>query len=357
MGHFRKNMISIFLTDKCNMDCKYCYLEKQHKERDNHLIDFNFVKRGISDYFIDNYDPGIRYFGEGEPTLNYNMMKDIKIYADSITDRKVKYELQTNGVFNEEIAEWIRDNLDIVYISLDGPKRLNTLRTLGKNNIQNIIEKNISILMQNSNLQIGTRATISSLNVYNQKEIIDYFISMNIKIVFVDLIFCQVGKNKNDYGVDYKVFVDEFVNAREYAISNDVFYGTMFTTNFDEEVSIACRSCIPTPHLTIDGYVSCCDMCCNINSNLKDLIYGKYDSQEDKIYYDEKAIQRIKKRNINYLDECNLCSIKQYCAGGCLGEALNESGNMYGIKEESCKATKYLWDKLGGKIYLPYLHP
>lgn len=359
MGHFRKRMISIFMTSTCNMKCMYCYLEKNEGNLAR-VIDVQFAKRGIEDFFLDNEEPAVRFFAEGEPTLAFKEMVEIKEYADRLSKHRAIYELQTNGMFGRSVAEWIRDNINIVFISLDGPPDIqDALRvTKGGLGTSDILEKNIRILQENPKLQLGIRATINALNNNRQIEMIDYFYSLGIRIVFGDLIFSSVGSTEKPLNVGYKEFVDEYIKARKYAENQGVFYGTMFAANFDEEVTYACRACLPTPHLTVDGYVSCCDMCVRGDSILKELIYGKYDPINNLIEYDTEAIRKIRSRRADNIEECKNCEVKHYCAGGCLGEALNETGNFWGVKEDSCRAIRYLWESLDSRpIKLPYLHP
>lgn len=341
------------------MNCLYCYLN-ENGERSKQTIDVNFAKKGIEDFFKDNEHPAIRFFAEGEPTLALKEMIEIKEYADQISNHQAVYELQTNGLFNISTAEWIRENINIVYISMDGPPDIHDKLRVSTNGMgtSEYLRRNIVILKKNPHLQLGVRATINAINNKRQREMIDYFLEVGVNIVFGDLIFSSVGSVETPLNVDYKEFVDEFVKARSYAEGKGVFYGTMFSANFDEEVTYACRACLPTPHLTVDGYVSCCDMCVSGDSSLKELIYGRFNPEKNLIEYNPDAINKIKSRMPDNINECKVCEVKNYCGGGCLGEALNETGDFYSVKEESCKAIKYLWRKLGQKpISLPYLHP
>ena len=58
MGHWRKQMISILITNKCNMACKYCYLGDKSScdNQPKRVIDVNCAKRAIKDYFDGKHD-------------------------------------------------------------------------------------------------------------------------------------------------------------------------------------------------------------------------------------------------------------------------------------------------------------
>ena len=366
MGHWRKQMISILVTNKCNMACKYCYLGSKDakNEKEKRLIDIKFAKKAIQDYFAVQARPAVRFFADGEPTLGFEVIRELHDYAESLTNNVSYFELQSNGFFSEHIAEWIRDNIDIVFISCDGMPEVHDKQRVAKGsaNTSSVIERNLRILVQNPNCQVGVRATITKYNVYKQKEMIDYFHSLGVKILFSDKVFAPIGGSAEEFNIDYKTFVDEFVAAREYAeekYGDDFFYGSMYCANFDEEVIYACRSCLPTPHVTPDGYITCCDMCVTADdTSMRELIYGVYDEHLDTIFYDQNAIEHIRSRKAENIPECRKCEVRNYCAGACLGEALNETGSFYGVKKESCDAIRYLWKKLGGKpVKNKYLHP
>jgi len=360
-------MISILLTNQCNLACKYCYLgciDRAELQSEKKAINMNFAKRGIREYFSTQPKPAVRFFADGEPTLEFEKMKELYAYAESLTNNIAYFELQTNGYFGKESAEWIRDHIDIVFVSCDGiPSDHDGQRcTIAGGKTSAAIERNIRIMVENPQCQVGIRATITNRNVHHQKEMIDYFYSLGVKVLFSDKVFAPIGGSSEQFNIDNITFADTFLEARQYAIDkygNDFFYGSMYTANFDEEVIYACRSCLPTPHLTPDGYVTCCDLCVTGgDANMRDLIYGVYDENLDVILYDQKAIKRIQSRKVENIPECQACEVRNYCAGACLGEALNETGNFYGVKQEACECIKYLWSRLGKtSIENRYLHP
>jgi radical SAM protein with 4Fe4S-binding SPASM domain len=155
-------------------------------------------------------------------------------------------------------------------------------------------------------------------------------------------------------------FAEEYLDACKYAENNNVFYGSILTCNFNDEVSQHCRACIPVPHLTTDGYVSACDMALfgADNNHMQPLIYGHWDPKTNKIIYDNEKIRFIKSRNLKNLPKCNDCHSKHHCGGYCLGEVLNEKGSMFEQKEAVCDAIRYLDKNMteSQKKYT-YLHP
>jgi len=365
MGHFRKNLLTVFMTENCSLACRYCYLNEVRPEKPK-SIDVNFVKQGIIDFFKDN-SPAIRFFGNGEPTLEFKKMQDIWEYADIAAGGNLYSELQTNGFFNDTVCDWIIEHIDMIWVSCDGfPEVQNIHRpTIIGGESAEVVERNIRKLA-GAGKRVGVRATIGNLNVNRQEEMIDYFVSLGVKAVFGDHLCMPVSgeacKGEKDILVEVGPleYAEAFVRARTYADTKGLFYSNFLMVNFDEAVSINCRSSLPAPHLTPSGYVSSCDMVSGpTNTPLDDLVYGQYDEAKNRITYDESKIEKIRTRRWDQIPECQACEIVKYCAGGCAGEAINESGDFYGVKKNLCGATRYLASiyGVGYKERFTYIHP
>lgn len=364
MVHCKKTQLSIFLTTKCNLQCIYCFASEKKDHSIPSTINIKFVKRGILDFFKSYKSREIRFFGIGEPTTVFLEMKKIREWVFKITNGNCKFELQTNGYFSQNIGKWIAKNIDIVWISCDGsPEVQNFYRpTLRGQPTSDVVEKNIRSLAS-SPIVFGCRATIGLKNIGKQKKMIEYFDSLGVKAVMSDPIFAPIKNNKNNFigteKIDLLEYAKQFLKARKYAEKKNIFYGSILTVNFDERTEFFCRACIPYPHLTTDGFVTCCDMAYTGNDpNMKELVYGKYISKKNRIIYNKSAINRIQSRKASNMPNCQKCDILYNCAGACLGEAVNETGNMFGIKPEVCQAIKYLARHmpLNNGLY-SYLHP
>jgi radical SAM protein with 4Fe4S-binding SPASM domain len=193
---------------------------------------------------------------------------------------------------------------------------------------------------------------------------VDYFAGLGVEAIFADHICLTLEDGQPPQEGLGQVrpmdYAREFLEARAYAEAKGVFYSNFLVVNFDEPVAIACRQGIPVPHLTPSGYVSSCDMAVDKTSTPMDaLLYGVYRPRFGRIDYDQAAIERIRSRAVGALEACRDCPVEGYCAGGCAGEAINETGDFYGVKQNLCEATKFLAEALGvnhPRPY-PYLHP
>ncbi len=363
MGHARKNQITIYPTNKCNLSCTYCFADAPSNQSATETINLNFAKLGISDYFKNNKNHQIRFYSGGEPTLAMDIIEECWNYSYYLVGDRLVSEIQTNGYFNANTLEWIAKNISTIWISIDGwPEIQNKNRPIdGDSNPAEKIINNAVFL--NKVIDVGIRCTITPETVNRQIETLEYFNKLGFKRicsapVFAPLRVTQSGNPGKINGVDIVEYITNFVSAWYAAEKMGITYMNIFMVNFDENVEYACRACLPTPHLTTDGSVSACDMGFYYNTPLKDLIYGKYDENKNKIDYFSSAIAKLRSRKCSNIKECVACSVKDICGGGCLGRAYHETRNFYGIIPEYCWATQYLAKHLPlERIKFNLLHP
>ncbi|MBU2523190.1 MAG: radical SAM protein [Nanoarchaeota archaeon] len=359
MAHERKQCLSIFVTTKCNLNCSYCYTKKSIALKQEHqAINPKFAQIAIDDFFREYPSRHIRFYGCGEPTCEFDLIKKITEYAYKKVGDKLLVELQTNGVFSEQIAEWIANNVNILWISADGPKDIQNINrpTIGGEGSYDVVTRNLKFfeeLSHHNNMQLGVRATITSYAITRQVELVNYFHSLGIKYVNAHPACITIdGKVDDIFKWDPIEFAKNFLEAHNKGKELGVYYNGLYISNFDERTRHFCRANIPYPHLTTDGFVSCCDFAQfgpgHDNSALQELIYGAFIPEENRIFYDEDKIHEIRLRNSDRLvcGPCRGCRLAYHCGGGCVGQAILETGSLYGIHRKNCIITRYLGERM-----------
>ncbi len=180
------NNIVIWPTNRCNLECKYCYAKC-----DNYLEDMS-IKTFInaSKYFEDKVS--IQFAG-GEPIINFHLIKEIHKYINQ-KQINAKMNLQTNAtLIDREVARDIKKMKLNVGVSLDGPLKINeytrggTTKTI--EGIKNLAKENI---ITNLNMVV-TEETIVGLS-----ELVDLaFYLGNIHGIGLDLLRKTGEYNKN----------------------------------------------------------------------------------------------------------------------------------------------------------------
>ena len=371
MPHIEKQMASFFLTTKCNLRCTYCYNSKVRSLLKEQSLSLDIAKAGIDYFFSTSASRHIRFYGPGEPTQEFCLMKNIVEYARLKSGSSLSVELQTNGCFGDNVREWVLNNVNIIWFSFDGePDVQNANRPCanGKPSAP-ILERNVRWLiehMDGQNLMVGARVTMTNNNIGRQKEIVNYFHSLGITHIWTDPIFPSVGDmpvcndvNREKIHFDMDAYIEKYVEAFRYAKQIGVFYGSFLVCNFDGRCSKHCRACTPVPHFTTDGYVSACDLVTfGENPHHMDyFVYGKWNEEQKKFDFDETKIAILQSRSIENMEHCASCFAREHCGGYCLGEVMNETGSMFGQKEKTCEAIKFLYKELGEQPHYDYLHP
>lgn len=373
MPHINKQMGSFFLTTKCNLHCIYCYNHKERMEQKQQSLPLNIARAGIDYFFSTNPSRHIRFYGPGEPTQEFNLMKSIVEYAFDKAGDSLTTELQTNGCFNKDIRDWILNNINIVWISFDGePDIQDANRPLANNRPSSkIIEENVKWLISHSsdsNIMIGARVTITDLNISRQRQMVDYFSKLGIRNIWTDPLFPAVDKipvcddfeKLNSYHFDMERYAEEYIEAYNYAKTKNIFYGSFLTCNFDGKCTQHCRACTPVPHFTTDGYISACDLVTigEKAGHMDCFVYGKWSEEKQIFEIDQAKVNALQKRSIRSIEHCSKCSIREHCGGYCLGEIQNETGSLYGQKSQVCKAMKKIAESIGfSNEPYPFMHP
>lgn len=354
--------VTVFVHGGCNLRCKYCYSRGWQTPA---TIDLDFAKVGIAEFFGTAGSYELRLFGVGEATQAPGRLREIVDFARTVADGQLRVELQSNGVFSETVGDWIETNVDVLWLSCDGPPDIHNRyrRSIDGEATSSVVASNIRRFAGVRKCLFGVRATVTSESVERQSEIVDYFASLGVKNVCADPVFLPVAYDKADSFPtnllisDPIVYAKAFLRAQERARKLHISLSSILTTNVGTGSQYGCRGCYTTPHLTVDGTVTCCDMAFSRDTPLRDMVWGKYDSKRRQIVYDSKNIRTILSRRSDNLRGCSSCNWKGHCGGGCLGEALNETNDVYGIKKFSCQATCYILPRLDISAMSAVGHP
>jgi uncharacterized protein len=116
----------IILTEKCNLRCKYCY-EKSLQDFDNNLDkkfefdfsepeDFELDVGKLKKFLLKDSEPVLVFYG-GEPLLKIDLIKKI---IDSLSETRVKFRMQTNGIFLDKLPVEYLEKIGKILVSIDG---------------------------------------------------------------------------------------------------------------------------------------------------------------------------------------------------------------------------------------------
>jgi len=127
------------VSHSCNMSCAYCFAGHGDNTYDNtnknnkYLMDLETGKCAI-DFLVgqsgDRKVLDVDFFG-GEPLLNWQVIKDIVVYARELerkTGKKFRFTLTTNGLLiDDDVINFTNSQMHNVVLSLDGRPEIHDL--------------------------------------------------------------------------------------------------------------------------------------------------------------------------------------------------------------------------------------
>lgn len=120
----RSYILTLNVTQECNLRCKYCFVEKP----DSSAFMSEETARKAVDFimgFEDVKGIGIAFYG-GEPLLNFPVVKAAVKYASQEARKRglpeVTYQLTTNGtLLTDEMITFLKEYPISIMVSIDGP--------------------------------------------------------------------------------------------------------------------------------------------------------------------------------------------------------------------------------------------
>ncbi len=329
----------LLLTNKCNAICTYCYVNANKTKK---IMSFKLAKKVIDAALIKNSKLDIYFFGGGEPTIAFALMKKIQVYTSSFKNKQINLFLISNGFFNKSVAKWIASNIKHISISCDGPPYIqNKNRPLiGKQDSSSILEENLNFLLQKG-ASVVLRVTITMNSSKKQKEIIEYAFRLGIKkLLFAPFRTTNKSRKNKVKAVNYFKFAQDFLKANELA---DIFGSKIISDFFPiEPKDSMCGFESPNIAVSYSGHVTTCwESSISYTDKRDEFVYGRI-GDNGEIRKNPRSWDKITKRTPDNIDECRSCFLKRSCAGGCAATHFQATGDIMKLDKNRCDASRWL---------------
>ena len=180
----------IHLTDKCNLNCTYCYENKKNMD-----ISFEHIKDLIEYVIGEKHKYAIIFFYGGEPLLQKDYIKKTIDYIDSkkcTTD--FYYGIATNGtLLDDDFIQYMKENkfVNVAY-SIDGIKESQDLnrKTVDGSGTFDIVEKNAKKILNNFSDAIAMSVVTKNNLKYLYKNV-EYLIELGFKCINLQFDYSQ----------------------------------------------------------------------------------------------------------------------------------------------------------------------
>jgi uncharacterized protein len=247
-SNIRTKNITFVVTEKCNLNCTYCYQtnktgRRMTKEVAKQSVDFLFDKQKINGYYdFDDSVAVILEFIGGEPLLEIDLIDYIVEYfkfkafeVGSPWATNYMISTSSNGVLCEtkKVQNFIKRNLGRVSIgiTIDGNKELHDKCRVfyDGNGSYDIVESSVKAWLKiNSNAQ--TKITLAPENVMFLNDAIKNVWNLGLKGVFTNCVFEEGWKTG-----DATILYHQMIELADYLLE-DNNYENYFCSLFDESI-------------------------------------------------------------------------------------------------------------------------
>jgi len=344
-GPFLPQAVTLFLTNRCNLRCIYCYaFGGEFRAKD---MPWPMAQRAI-DWVAENAQRagakefGVAFHGGGEPLVAWKLLQKSVNYARSLAKKlemSVRCPSATNGVMNSDQVQWVIENLNSLSISLDGtPDMQNRQRPLA-NGRESYPQVAATIkALDKAGFDYGLRATITDYNVARMPEIVDFF-HHNFKtrqVQFEPLFICGRCLTSGAQSPDQRVFLRQFLKAQEKAEKygiNLTYSGLRLQFLTNTFCGAASDNFCVTPRGDV---TSCFEVLEKSDPRSEFFFYGKYDTQKGDFQIWEEKRKALLSTTVENIPHCADCIAKWHCAGDCPSKVLYDGGRNNGNTFSRC---------------------
>ena len=358
---FRNKLLSsaicIIPTNDCNLGCQYCFAATEPKKEG--VIKWEIAKAavdlGIRNAILNRMMNGtgqfeLRFFGGGEPTDYWEEFEQIVIYARRMAKEKnVKCLISkiTNGQIDKKNYQWIRRNIDEIYISFDGPPEIQNKQRPTHDGRESFTKSwKFLEAMDTLDVKINSiRVTTTAESVKKMVEIAEFFwtnLSKQHPLQFEPVYLSEVGR-KNVLMPSAKDFVENFRAVEIYAAQRKGLVSSatkpLTIRNGSYCDSLEGKGLFITP----DGCLSLCSEISALDDPRKDRYFvGEYNEHTNQFELSKQGESIIRE---GLPSKCESCFAKFNCSGGCEPRSMNSDTK---IRKAWCSMVKMnlldLWD-------------
>lgn len=305
------------LTDDCNLRCKYCYAGSG-VGKSTDVLSIEVLRRILKE--ASEISPSVEYvLSGGEPLLHPHALD----FAEEAHALGNSVQILTNGalITTDEMAQRIASVTTLVKISLDGSTEEIHSISRGKRNFD-LVTKGIDLLIKHgANVQVAM--TVTAKNVKDLKNMSDRYGS---RLTLQPLFKAGRGKGKANVALSGKEYYEAMDQVENIAPMGNVAAvleslrgrGVKKCALAEREISISEKG---------DVYP------CQLLHSPEFLAGNIHDDSLRDLYFNKPTLPKLRKINVDTIEECAQCEIRLICGGGCRARDFYESGSIETVGE------------------------
>lgn len=341
--------LCLHVAHTCNLNCSYCFASQGKYQGERALMSFDVGKRAL-DFLIENSKERtnleVDFFG-GEPLMNWDVVKQLVLYARSIEkdhNKNFRFTLTTNGMLiDDDVIEFANKEMSNVVLSLDGRKEIHDRLRVdyqGRGSYDTIVPKFRRLVDSRNGKNYYMRGTFTHANPDFTKDIFHM-----ADLGFTELSMEPVVTGENDPAALTKEDID-IVKGQYEILAKDMlrrkkdgrpitFYHYMLDLTNGPCIYKRISGCgSGTEYMAVTPWgdlYPCHQFVGDEEYKLGDIWNG---------VSNEALREEFRSCNAYARTECKDCWAKFYCSGGCAANAYHASGSIRGIYEPGCELFK-----------------
>jgi uncharacterized protein len=217
----------IVVTTRCNFRCDYCHASSTSPEQKDGDMTLDTAQK-VVDMVFRSPSPTIKIeFQGGEPILNWQIVKKIVRYAESLNRsrrKSLEFVLCTNlALVDKSILKFLRNHRVMISTSLDGPKQLHDLYRISRNGMSGYdLFKEKLELTRNFVGQDTCSAllTITKSNINHLRQVVDEYLGLGFNNIFLRAInpYGRARSRWQNIGYSMEEFLEAYKDTVKYII-------------------------------------------------------------------------------------------------------------------------------------------
>ena len=341
--------LCLHVAHDCNLRCKYCFASQGDFKGDRSLMTFETGKKAL-DFLLQNSgnrrNLEVDFFG-GEPLMNFDLVKKLVAYGreeEKKYDKHFRFTITTNGVLlNDEIEEFINENMDNVVLSIDGRKEINDeMRptTNGKGSYDIIVPKFKELIDKRGDKDYFIRGTFTNENLDFSEDLKDFsshgFKKTSIEPVVTDerepyaIREEHLDKILNEYEKMSKDYIEIRKKDKDFSFFHfiiDLSQGPCIVKR-----TVGCGAGSEYVAITPQGEIYPCHQFVGE----EDFLLGNVDEG----IKNTDLRDTFKNSNVYTNEDCPTCWARYYCSGGCHANAYYSNNDLSKPYKVGCEMEK-----------------
>ena len=337
------------IAHDCNIRCGYCFASTGDYHGGRKLMSIETAKAGI-DFLLKKSGNRKRlevdFFG-GEPLLNFEVIKETVKYGrekEKDLGKRIGFTMTTNGILlNDEIIEFLNENMDNIVISLDGRPEVNDkMRKFvgGKGTTADLLPLIKKFVEKRGEKSYYIRGTYTAYNLDFSKDVL-FMADQGFSEISVEPV---VAESKRPYAInekhlpqifaEYDKLTDDYL---QYKSEGRPFNFYHFMMDMDGGPCIykrvsSCGAGVEYFALTPDGELYPCHQFVGreeyLMGNISEGILR------------EDLLKKFSENTVYHKEKCRDCWAKFHCSGGCQANAEAFNGKLSEPYEMECLIQK-----------------